>query len=185
MNDPKIFACGVAGIAGVYALVKALSGPKVFSTPRERRLTKPRASWFYPDRRVAGDAFIVPRGVSVPVQRQRVDSGGVREISADDVQGARRRPVERHDSGARAHGGGRQRAGERALFYQSINEFLQTGYTMGWGIEKNPYHAGVVRTSMTRNLGTLFPEVRDEIVAAFDDLLACTSVCPSRFISPD
>lgn len=42
---------------------------------------------------------------------------------------------------------------------------------MGWGIEKDPYHAGVVRTSMTRNLSALFPEVRDEIVVAFDDLL--------------
>ncbi|KAJ7873317.1 cytochrome P450 [Mycena olivaceomarginata] len=56
-------------------------------------------------------------------------------------------------------------------FYNSINEFLQTGYTMGWGIVKDTYHANVVRTSMTRNLGVLFPEVRDEIVVAFDDVL--------------
>ncbi|KAJ7477066.1 cytochrome P450 [Mycena galericulata] len=56
-------------------------------------------------------------------------------------------------------------------FYESINEFLQTGYTAGWGIEKDPYHAGVVRTSMTRNLGVLFPEVREEIILAFEDLL--------------
>jgi hypothetical protein len=42
---------------------------------------------------------------------------------------------------------------------------------MGWGIVKDTYHANVVRTSMTRNLSVLFPEIRDEIVVAFDDVL--------------
>lgn len=42
---------------------------------------------------------------------------------------------------------------------------------MGWGIVKDTYHANVVRTSMTRNLGVLFPEVRDEIIVAFEDVL--------------
>jgi len=36
----------------------------------------------------------------------------------------------------------------------------------------NPYHVLAIRGSLTRNLSRCFPEVRDEIVNAFDDVLA-------------
>ena len=43
---------------------------------------------------------------------------------------------------------------------------------MGAEIASNPYHALAIRGSLTRNLGRCFPQVRDEIVNAFDEVLA-------------
>lgn len=42
---------------------------------------------------------------------------------------------------------------------------------MGPAIAENPYHHHTIRTSLTRNLHACFPEVRDEIACAFDDVL--------------
>ncbi len=33
------------------------------------------------------------------------------------------------------------------------------------------YHVPLVRNQLTRNIGALFPEIRDEIVAAFSDII--------------
>ncbi|KAJ6568361.1 cytochrome P450 [Mycena vulgaris] len=60
---------------------------------------------------------------------------------------------------------------EDLSFHQSTNEFLQTRYTLGRGIERDPYHPTVIRTSLSRNVGTRFPDVRDEIVCSFSELL--------------
>ncbi|KAF7309424.1 Cytochrome P450 [Mycena indigotica] len=60
---------------------------------------------------------------------------------------------------------------EDLSFHQSTNEFLQTRYTLGRGIERDPYHPVVIRTSLSRNVGSRFPDVRDEIVCSFADLL--------------
>ncbi|KAJ7201912.1 cytochrome P450 [Mycena pura] len=54
-------------------------------------------------------------------------------------------------------------------FDEGLEDFV---YTLGPEIVMNPYHASAVRGSMTRNLGRRFPDVRDEIVHAFDDVLA-------------
>ncbi|KAJ7101571.1 cytochrome P450 [Mycena belliarum] len=43
--------------------------------------------------------------------------------------------------------------------------------TMGRAIATNAYHIHAIRTSLTRNLHRCFPDVRDEIVCAFDDIL--------------
>ncbi|KAJ7254606.1 cytochrome P450 [Mycena rebaudengoi] len=51
-------------------------------------------------------------------------------------------------------------------------EALQSDYTMGPEVSTNPYHSETVRTNLTRNLGRCFPDVRDEIVNAFDDIFA-------------
>jgi hypothetical protein len=45
-------------------------------------------------------------------------------------------------------------------------------FTMGRSIQKNSYHQATIRTSLTRNLHRCFPDVRDEIVCAFDDVLS-------------
>ena len=37
-----------------------------------------------------------------------------------------------------------------------------------------PYHIGVIRTHLTRNTATLYPEIKDGIVTAFDELLDLT-----------
>ncbi|KAJ7068908.1 cytochrome P450 [Mycena belliarum] len=63
---------------------------------------------------------------------------------------------------------------EDLSFHQSTNEFLQTGYTLGRGIERDPYHPTVIRTSLSRNVGNRFPDVRDEIVCSLSELLPLT-----------
>ncbi|KAJ7445901.1 cytochrome P450 [Mycena latifolia] len=57
-------------------------------------------------------------------------------------------------------------------FNAGVADSLQSDYTMGQEITTNPYHAAAIRGSLTRNLARCFPEVRDEIVHAFDDVLA-------------
>ncbi|KAJ7501714.1 cytochrome P450 [Mycena galericulata] len=57
-------------------------------------------------------------------------------------------------------------------FQQGVADSLQADYTMGPEITANPYHVLAIRGSLTRNLGRCFPEVRDEMISAFDDVLA-------------
>ncbi|KAJ6558751.1 cytochrome P450 [Mycena vulgaris] len=57
-------------------------------------------------------------------------------------------------------------------FNEGVADSLQSDYTMGRELTQNPYHAGAIRGSLTRNLGRCFPQVRDEIVHVFDDVLA-------------
>jgi len=57
-------------------------------------------------------------------------------------------------------------------FEEGADETLQVTYMMGAEIKHNPYHHHTVQTTLTRNLGRCFPQVRDEIVCAFDDVLA-------------
>ncbi|KAF7360043.1 hypothetical protein MVEN_00732100 [Mycena venus] len=56
-------------------------------------------------------------------------------------------------------------------FNEGAADGLQSDWTMGPEITKNPYHAVAIRGSLTRNLGRCFPQVRDEIFHAFDDVL--------------
>ncbi|KAJ7876710.1 cytochrome P450 [Mycena olivaceomarginata] len=56
-------------------------------------------------------------------------------------------------------------------FTEGVEETIQAKYTMGRDLTDNPYHLNAVRTSLTRNLHICFPDVRDEIVCAFNDVL--------------
>ncbi|KAJ7620650.1 cytochrome P450 [Mycena polygramma] len=49
---------------------------------------------------------------------------------------------------------------------------LQMDFTMGREITDNSYHVDVVRSKLTRNLGKCFPDLHDEIICAFDEILA-------------
>ncbi|KAJ7149211.1 cytochrome P450 [Mycena crocata] len=63
-------------------------------------------------------------------------------------------------------------ASEHVLsFHGGIEERIQVKLTMGGAIAENPYHQTTIRTSLTRNLGRCFPDIRDEIFCAFDDVL--------------
>jgi hypothetical protein len=48
---------------------------------------------------------------------------------------------------------------------------IQTYYTLGPEIAANNYHVSVVRSQLTRNIATVFPDMHDELVAAFADVL--------------
>ncbi|PCH36973.1 cytochrome P450 [Wolfiporia cocos MD-104 SS10] len=58
---------------------------------------------------------------------------------------------------------------DQLSFSEAANEFLQIRYTLGENVHNNPYHIPIVRSQLTRNIGALFSEICDEIVAAFDD----------------
>lgn len=47
-------------------------------------------------------------------------------------------------------------------------------YTLGPTIHTNGYHIPIIRTTLTRNLGALFPDVRDELASAFDEIIPPT-----------
>lgn len=62
------------------------------------------------------------------------------------------------------------RAPENVLsFNEATAQSLQTKYTIGREVFENGYHKSVVRSPLTRNLGVLFPDMHDELVAAFAD----------------
>ncbi|KAJ7878446.1 cytochrome P450 [Mycena leptocephala] len=64
-------------------------------------------------------------------------------------------------------------------FYFSLRASIRAGnliryqakHTMGRAIAEDPYHQQTIRTSLTRNLHTRFPDVRDEIICSFKDVL--------------
>jgi hypothetical protein len=56
---------------------------------------------------------------------------------------------------------------------------------MGPELTRNPYHVEVIRGTLTRNLGRCFPQVRDEIVHAFDHVLGLEDKGPAfRLVLP-
>jgi len=48
---------------------------------------------------------------------------------------------------------------------------MQIPYTLGYTGIPNNYHMAVIRTKLTRNLGVIFPDLRDEIVDAFTQFI--------------
>ena len=54
----------------------------------------------------------------------------------------------------------RQRVSTRSIFGDEVHDWQ--------------YHVAAIRNQLTRNLATLYPEIRDEIVTAFDELLDLT-----------
>jgi cytochrome P450 len=60
-------------------------------------------------------------------------------------------------------------------FMEAMVEELALDYTFGPGVHTDPYHVLIVRNEVTKNLGVLFPQIRDEIVRAFDENIPSTS----------
>ncbi|KAF8209541.1 cytochrome P450 [Mycena galopus ATCC 62051] len=56
-------------------------------------------------------------------------------------------------------------------FHEGIEDGLPVKQVIGPPIVENPYHQHTIRTSLTRNLHARFPEVRDEIACAFEEVL--------------
>ncbi|KAF9223296.1 cytochrome P450 [Gyrodon lividus] len=53
---------------------------------------------------------------------------------------------------------------------EAFNDLLKVDHLMGHQIRRNPFHVPIIR-QLSRNLGILVPDLRDEIVKAFDDIL--------------
>ncbi|KAJ7153685.1 cytochrome P450 [Mycena filopes] len=56
-------------------------------------------------------------------------------------------------------------------FRDGLEDLLPTKQVLDPKIAENPYHHHTIRTNLTRNLHARFPDVRDEIVCAFNDVL--------------
>lgn len=52
---------------------------------------------------------------------------------------------------------------------------MQLKYTLGEGFIRSLYHNNVIRGSLTRNIATHLPQVRDEIACAFNEEIPITS----------
>jgi hypothetical protein len=59
---------------------------------------------------------------------------------------------------------------ELSLMEAVINQ-LNSRYTLGDEVHDIPYHIPVIRSQLTRNIGKMYPEIRDEVVTAFDEVL--------------
>ncbi|TCD68632.1 hypothetical protein EIP91_010287 [Steccherinum ochraceum] len=69
-----------------------------------------------------------------------------------------------------------RKAGDDELsFDEAVAESLQVDYTLGPTIHSNGYHIPIIRTTLTRNLGALFPDVRDELASAFTEIIPPTN----------
>jgi cytochrome P450 len=63
----------------------------------------------------------------------------------------------------------RQAAEDELSFLESMEDTLAISYTMGSNFQSNLYHVPIIRNQLTKNIGTVFPEVQDEIMQVFDD----------------
>ncbi|KAJ3478571.1 hypothetical protein NLI96_g9660 [Meripilus lineatus] len=74
-----------------------------------------------------------------------------------------------------------RRAGDEELNF--LDAGIQSDFTMGTAISNNPYHVPIIRSQLTRNLSTLFSDIRDELSTAFIDLIPPTDVDESDGIA--
>ncbi|KAG6331515.1 hypothetical protein ID866_7572, partial [Astraeus odoratus] len=54
---------------------------------------------------------------------------------------------------------------------EANNDFAKIDYLIGEEIISNPYHVSVARTHLTRNIALYYPDMRDEIETAFNEIL--------------
>ncbi|KAI6013619.1 hypothetical protein BKA83DRAFT_4063047, partial [Pisolithus microcarpus] len=54
---------------------------------------------------------------------------------------------------------------------EAANDSAKVDYLIGPEIKSNPYHISVARIHLTRNLGLYYPDIKDEVHAAFEGLL--------------
>ncbi|KAG5715861.1 Ent-kaurene oxidase, partial [Termitomyces sp. T112] len=59
-------------------------------------------------------------------------------------------------------------------FREAAVEMIQTLYTMGPEVRYDNYHVEVVKSSLTRSLVERFPDVQNEIAAAFEEYIPAT-----------
>ncbi|KAF8844182.1 cytochrome P450 [Paxillus ammoniavirescens] len=65
----------------------------------------------------------------------------------------------------------RKASDDELSFAEAANENLKFEYTLGHDIHYNPFHIPIIRSQLTRNLGILYPDIRDEVVVAFEETL--------------
>ncbi|KIK25892.1 hypothetical protein PISMIDRAFT_96212, partial [Pisolithus microcarpus 441] len=56
-------------------------------------------------------------------------------------------------------------------FGEAANENIQVQYTLSPAILHDMYHNSILRSQLTRNLGAVYPDIRNELVVAFEETL--------------
>lgn len=68
-----------------------------------------------------------------------------------------------------------RKAPDEFLSFDEANaELLSIDLTLGPEIHYNPYHIPIIRSALTRNLGAVFPDVREELQLAFEEAIPPT-----------
>ncbi|KIJ13791.1 hypothetical protein PAXINDRAFT_80408 [Paxillus involutus ATCC 200175] len=65
----------------------------------------------------------------------------------------------------------RKASDDELSFTEAVNENFKFEYTLGHDVHYNPFHIPTIRSQLTRNLGILYPDIRDEVVTAFEETL--------------
>ncbi|KAF8833481.1 cytochrome P450 [Paxillus ammoniavirescens] len=65
----------------------------------------------------------------------------------------------------------RKASDDELSLVEAANENLKVKYLFGHDVYHNPYHLPILRSRLIRNLGILYPDIRDEIVMAFEETL--------------
>ncbi|KAF9475570.1 cytochrome P450 [Pholiota conissans] len=69
----------------------------------------------------------------------------------------------------------RRASDDELSFREAVAETIQTDYMLGSQIRHEIFHITVVRTPLTRNIGYRFPDIKDEIITAFSELIPPTT----------
>ncbi|KAF7378404.1 Cytochrome P450 monooxygenase 51 [Mycena sanguinolenta] len=64
-----------------------------------------------------------------------------------------------------------RKADDSLSFADAAKVMFQTEYTIGYEQLHDPFQMNVIRTALTRNIAACFPVIREEIAAAFKDLI--------------
>ena len=55
-----------------------------------------------------------------------------------------------------------------------VTKQMAMEWTVGADLMRNPWHIAPIRANLTKNLAPLFPEIREELVGAFNDFIPPT-----------
>ncbi|KAK7678985.1 hypothetical protein QCA50_017928 [Cerrena zonata] len=65
----------------------------------------------------------------------------------------------------------RKAGSDELSFNEAAAEMLAVDFTLGPSIHKNTYHVAILKNQLTRGINILFPEMKDELQSAFNDLV--------------
>ncbi|KAI0783163.1 cytochrome P450 [Abortiporus biennis] len=60
---------------------------------------------------------------------------------------------------------------DKATLGAAFNEVFQAAYTFGFDLERDTWHIDLIRTQLTRQIANTFPDMYDEVVSSFRDLI--------------
>ncbi|EDR00469.1 uncharacterized protein LACBIDRAFT_255302, partial [Laccaria bicolor S238N-H82] len=69
--------------------------------------------------------------------------------------------------------------------WDAMLDLLQLDHTLGRQFRENPYHDSIIRTTLTKNLATILPNIVDESIHAFPDMIANGQEVDGGWISID